>query len=204
MCQIVSNSFPKCKQILLFFHDISLLKHCKYSVLLMDVFSESKWPSGGFFVCLAEVSAVLKLENCVVGQTCWRSVGEQTWDQTFTLELERVSNTHTHTHTHTHTNSVHAQIFSWCTGSVQRDGDRGVLEGLSLALRAQVFEAGGLSGQSETPNTAGARTAGTAARRGTNTHTQTGQTWLGNLYWTHFALVLGCVVVFTSKQWQKY
>ncbi|XP_073678926.1 serine/threonine-protein kinase N1b [Garra rufa] len=37
----------------------------------------------------AEVSAVLKLENCVVGQTCWRSVGEQTWDQTFTLELER-------------------------------------------------------------------------------------------------------------------
>ncbi len=98
MCQIVSNSFPKCKQILLFFHDISLLKHCKYSVLLMDVFSNSKWPSGGFFVCLVEVSAVLKLENCVVGQTCWRSVGEQTWDQTFTLELERVSNTHTHTH----------------------------------------------------------------------------------------------------------
>uniref|UniRef100_A0A672RRG4 protein kinase C n=1 Tax=Sinocyclocheilus grahami TaxID=75366 RepID=A0A672RRG4_SINGR len=36
-----------------------------------------------------EMSAVLKLENCVVGQTCWRSVGEQTWDQTFTLELER-------------------------------------------------------------------------------------------------------------------
>uniref|UniRef100_A0A673NHM9 protein kinase C n=1 Tax=Sinocyclocheilus rhinocerous TaxID=307959 RepID=A0A673NHM9_9TELE len=37
----------------------------------------------------SEMSAVLKLENCVVGQTCWRSVGEQTWDQTFTLELER-------------------------------------------------------------------------------------------------------------------
>ncbi|XP_042575400.1 serine/threonine-protein kinase N1b isoform X2 [Cyprinus carpio] len=37
----------------------------------------------------SEVSAVLKLENCVVGQTSWRSVGEQTWDQTFTLELER-------------------------------------------------------------------------------------------------------------------
>ncbi|XP_057201211.1 serine/threonine-protein kinase N1b isoform X1 [Triplophysa rosa] len=37
----------------------------------------------------AEVSAVLKLENCVVGQTCWRSVGEQTWDQSFTVELER-------------------------------------------------------------------------------------------------------------------
>lgn len=37
----------------------------------------------------SEVSAVLKLENCVVGQTCWKIVGEQTWDQTFTLELER-------------------------------------------------------------------------------------------------------------------
>ncbi|XP_050961552.1 serine/threonine-protein kinase N2-like [Labeo rohita] len=37
----------------------------------------------------SEVSAVLKLENCVVGQTCWKTVGEQTWDQTFTLELER-------------------------------------------------------------------------------------------------------------------
>ncbi|ROL50868.1 Serine/threonine-protein kinase N2, partial [Anabarilius grahami] len=38
----------------------------------------------------SEVSAVLKLENCVVGQTCWKSVGEQTWNQSFTLELERV------------------------------------------------------------------------------------------------------------------
>uniref|UniRef100_A0A8C2KKH0 protein kinase C n=1 Tax=Cyprinus carpio TaxID=7962 RepID=A0A8C2KKH0_CYPCA len=37
----------------------------------------------------SEVSAVLKLENCVGGQTSWRSVGEQTRDQTFTLELER-------------------------------------------------------------------------------------------------------------------
>uniref|UniRef100_A0A7N8XU40 protein kinase C n=1 Tax=Mastacembelus armatus TaxID=205130 RepID=A0A7N8XU40_9TELE len=36
-----------------------------------------------------EVSAVLKLENTVVGQTAWRTVGEQAWDQTFTLELER-------------------------------------------------------------------------------------------------------------------
>uniref|UniRef100_A0A8D0DAC3 protein kinase C n=1 Tax=Sander lucioperca TaxID=283035 RepID=A0A8D0DAC3_SANLU len=41
-------------------------------------------------VCLtAEVSAVLKLENTVVGQTVWRTVGEQAWDQSFTLELER-------------------------------------------------------------------------------------------------------------------
>uniref|UniRef100_A0A8C4NVI8 protein kinase C n=1 Tax=Dicentrarchus labrax TaxID=13489 RepID=A0A8C4NVI8_DICLA len=37
----------------------------------------------------AEVSAVLKLENTVVGQTGWRTVGEQAWDQTFTVELER-------------------------------------------------------------------------------------------------------------------
>ncbi|XP_067237268.1 serine/threonine-protein kinase N1b isoform X1 [Chanodichthys erythropterus] len=37
----------------------------------------------------SEVSAVLKLENCVVGQTCWKGVGEQTWNQSFTLELER-------------------------------------------------------------------------------------------------------------------
>lgn len=33
---------------------------------------------------------MLKLENTVVGQTIWRTVGEQAWDQTFTVELERV------------------------------------------------------------------------------------------------------------------
>lgn len=38
----------------------------------------------------AEVSAVLKLENTVVGQTAWKTVGEQAWDQSFTVELERV------------------------------------------------------------------------------------------------------------------
>lgn len=42
-------------------------------------------------VCVAEVSAVLKLDNGVVGQTAWKTVGEQAWDQTFTVELERVS-----------------------------------------------------------------------------------------------------------------
>lgn len=36
-----------------------------------------------------EVSAVLKLDNSVVGQTAWKMVGEQGWDQTFTIELER-------------------------------------------------------------------------------------------------------------------
>lgn len=42
-------------------------------------------------VYAAEVSAVLKLDNTVVGQTVWKTVGEQAWDQTFTVELERVS-----------------------------------------------------------------------------------------------------------------
>ncbi len=44
-------------------------------------------------VCVraAEVSAVLKLDNTVVGQTAWKMVAEQGWDQTFTIELERVS-----------------------------------------------------------------------------------------------------------------
>ncbi|XP_051558712.1 serine/threonine-protein kinase N1 isoform X2 [Myxocyprinus asiaticus] len=37
----------------------------------------------------SEVSAVLKLDNSVVGQTAWKMVGEQGWDQTFTVELER-------------------------------------------------------------------------------------------------------------------
>ncbi|KAG7325944.1 hypothetical protein KOW79_010869 [Hemibagrus wyckioides] len=37
----------------------------------------------------SEVSAVLKLENTVVGQTSWRTVGEQAWDQSFNIELER-------------------------------------------------------------------------------------------------------------------
>ncbi|XP_048414922.2 serine/threonine-protein kinase N2-like [Stegostoma tigrinum] len=36
-----------------------------------------------------EASAVLKLDNRVVGQTHWRSVKNQTWDQTFSIELDR-------------------------------------------------------------------------------------------------------------------
>ncbi|KAM9844157.1 serine/threonine-protein kinase N1b isoform 2-T2 [Aulostomus maculatus] len=47
-----------------------------------------KFPSKNDELSL-EVSAVLKLENTVVGQTVWRTVGEQAWDQTFTVELER-------------------------------------------------------------------------------------------------------------------
>uniref|UniRef100_A0A8C5AFX6 protein kinase C n=1 Tax=Gadus morhua TaxID=8049 RepID=A0A8C5AFX6_GADMO len=37
----------------------------------------------------SEVSAVLKMDNGVVGQTAWKTVGDQAWDQTFTVELER-------------------------------------------------------------------------------------------------------------------
>uniref|UniRef100_UPI00398F53D0 serine/threonine-protein kinase N2 n=1 Tax=Pristiophorus japonicus TaxID=55135 RepID=UPI00398F53D0 len=36
-----------------------------------------------------DVSAVLKLDNTVVGQTAWRAAGEQTWNQSFSVELER-------------------------------------------------------------------------------------------------------------------
>ncbi|MCI4386202.1 hypothetical protein PGIGA_G00059680 [Pangasianodon gigas] len=36
-----------------------------------------------------EISAVLKLDNTVVGQTGWKPVSNQSWDQKFTLELDR-------------------------------------------------------------------------------------------------------------------
>uniref|UniRef100_A0A8C5FG03 protein kinase C n=1 Tax=Gadus morhua TaxID=8049 RepID=A0A8C5FG03_GADMO len=36
-----------------------------------------------------EISAVLKLDNTVVGQTGWRPGSNQSWDQKFTLELDR-------------------------------------------------------------------------------------------------------------------
>uniref|UniRef100_A0A671MSX0 protein kinase C n=1 Tax=Sinocyclocheilus anshuiensis TaxID=1608454 RepID=A0A671MSX0_9TELE len=38
-----------------------------------------------------EISAVLKLDNTVVGQTNWKPVSNQSWDQKFTLELDRVT-----------------------------------------------------------------------------------------------------------------
>uniref|UniRef100_A0A4W3HP19 protein kinase C n=2 Tax=Callorhinchus milii TaxID=7868 RepID=A0A4W3HP19_CALMI len=36
-----------------------------------------------------EIGAVLKLDNTVVGQTAWKPVSNQSWDQKFTLELDR-------------------------------------------------------------------------------------------------------------------
>lgn len=43
------------------------------------------------FPVVGEVSTVLKLDNTVVGQTSWKPCGPNAWDQSFTLELERVS-----------------------------------------------------------------------------------------------------------------
>ncbi|XP_051691792.1 serine/threonine-protein kinase N1 isoform X3 [Oryctolagus cuniculus] len=37
----------------------------------------------------SDVSAVLKLDNTVVGRTSWKPCGPSAWDQSFTLELER-------------------------------------------------------------------------------------------------------------------
>ncbi|XP_004263046.1 serine/threonine-protein kinase N2 isoform X2 [Orcinus orca] len=36
-----------------------------------------------------DVCAVLKLDNTVVGQTSWKPISNQSWDQKFTLELDR-------------------------------------------------------------------------------------------------------------------
>nr|XP_033771128.1 serine/threonine-protein kinase N2 isoform X3 [Geotrypetes seraphini] len=37
----------------------------------------------------SEICAVLKLDNTVVGQTNWKPISNQSWDQKFTLELDR-------------------------------------------------------------------------------------------------------------------
>ncbi|XP_055979151.1 serine/threonine-protein kinase N2 isoform X2 [Sorex fumeus] len=39
----------------------------------------------------SDVCAVLKLDNTVVGQTSWKPISNQSWDQKFTLELDRVT-----------------------------------------------------------------------------------------------------------------
>lgn len=135
-------------------------------------------------MCAAEVSAVLKLDNTVVGQTAWRTVGEQAWDQTFTVELERVS-AHTHTLTHICTETqkllqiciLHKSLckcplrktncwLSVCV-SVEGDGNCSLLEGLPLVVCAEVPEGGGVPGQPETQSSAGAGASGPAAGRGT-------------------------------------
>lgn len=44
-----------------------------------------------FRLCPDEVLAVLKVDNKVVGQTNWGPVNNQAWDQSFAIELDRVS-----------------------------------------------------------------------------------------------------------------
>lgn len=63
---------------------------CKCVFFHVNVRNGSKMEGEGLLLCAAEVSAVLKLDNTVVGQTVWKTGGEQAWDQTFTIELERV------------------------------------------------------------------------------------------------------------------
>uniref|UniRef100_A0AAX7SQP6 protein kinase C n=1 Tax=Astatotilapia calliptera TaxID=8154 RepID=A0AAX7SQP6_ASTCA len=42
------------------------------------------------FLCFsAEISAVLKVDNRVVGRTQWRQLGKEAWGQSFSIELER-------------------------------------------------------------------------------------------------------------------
>lgn len=43
-----------------------------------------------FFVILVEVCAVLKLDNCYVGQSAWKALGTECWSQQFHIELEKV------------------------------------------------------------------------------------------------------------------
>lgn len=42
------------------------------------------------FITTVEISAVLKVDNRMVGHTNWRPVGKEAWDQSFSIELERV------------------------------------------------------------------------------------------------------------------
>lgn len=46
-------------------------------------------------VCLsAEIRAVLKVDNRIVGHTHWRQLGKDAWGQSFSIDLERVSGLH--------------------------------------------------------------------------------------------------------------
>lgn len=38
-----------------------------------------------------EISAVLKVDNRIVGRTHWRQLAKEAWGQSFSIELERVS-----------------------------------------------------------------------------------------------------------------
>lgn len=122
-----------------------------------------------------EISAVLKLDNTVVGQTSWKPVSNQSWDQKFTLELDRVKHTHTHTRC-----SVDTVMFAlhfalhfvhiFC-GSVSWAGDLCLLAWLAFALCCQVSPVGGLPGQPASRHVSVPGATGDAVCRGTSTTT---------------------------------
>ena len=41
-------------------------------------------------VILVEVCAVLKLDNCYVGQSSWKILGKDCWSQQFHIDLDKV------------------------------------------------------------------------------------------------------------------
>lgn len=46
-----------------------------------------------FFLCFGfevEVCAVLKLDNCYVGQSMWKPLGTECWTQQFHIDLDKV------------------------------------------------------------------------------------------------------------------
>lgn len=51
-----------------------------------------------FLLLLVEVCAVLKLDNCYVGQTSWKTLGKDCWSQQFHIELDKVKKKRWFTH----------------------------------------------------------------------------------------------------------
>ena len=43
-----------------------------------------------FVFCVVEVCAVLKLDNCYVGQSSWKALGKECWSQQFHIDLDKV------------------------------------------------------------------------------------------------------------------
>lgn len=122
-----------------------------------------------------EISAVLKLDNTVVGQTSWKPVSNQSWDQKFTLELDRVKHTHTHTHGVLLTRwcLLYILLYILCIfcGSVSWAGDLCLLAWLAFALCCQVSPVGGLPGQPASRHVSVPGATGDAVCRGTSTTT---------------------------------
>lgn len=56
---------------------------------------------------------MLRLDGRVVGRTCWAAVNRLSWDQTFCIQLERVSETATVYSTSDHIKSHDSQTVMW-------------------------------------------------------------------------------------------